>query len=157
MRRPALLALASVMTVTSLRAQTLAPTERHEVPPIIRYGKWGAAALFAGFTTLGVVQHRNANQAFSRLQDFCRVGGSCAIGPDGRYANPAAESRYQDVVSNDRAARAWLISGQVALAGATAMFIVELLQQRETRNIPLQGLLIEPGAWDTRIGWSVAF
>ena len=123
-------------------------------PPIVRYGKWGAAALFVGFTALGVIQHREANDAYDNLRDYCRTG-SCSIGFDGHYANPVAEARYQEVVHADRAARAWLVSGQVALAGATALFIVELLNARGTRNIPFQGLTITPGRSATRIGWKL--
>lgn len=160
MTRGSAVLLAVSLLPGALPAQAVNPglsgTEQ-STPPIVRYGKWGAAALFAGLTFMGVSEHGKANSAFRRLQSFCRTSGQCAIGPDGRYANPAAESRYQTVVSSDRAARGWLISGQVALAGAAVLFIVELMEERGTPNIPFQGLLIEPGPKTTRVGWSFSF
>lgn len=124
----------------------------------VHYGKWGAAALFAGLTAIGAIEHGNANHAFNGLQDYCKAGNSCTIGQDGRYANPVAEARYQEVVRGDRAARVFLVSGQVALAGATTLFILELLKDRGTHNIPFNGLRVAPGtAGTTRVGWSLRF
>ena len=79
------------------------------------------------------------------------------VGLDGRYANPAAEGHYQQVVSADRAARAWLVSGQVALGGAAALFVVELLKDHGTTNIPFQGLVVAPTRTGTHVGWQVRF
>lgn len=124
-----------------------------ETPPIVHYGKWGAAALFAAFTSLGVMEHNNAEGRYHALQAYCIDVGPCAIGADGRYANPEAESRYQSVVKSDRAARGWLLSGQLALAGAAALFVIELLHDHGTRNVPYSGLVVEPGRFGaTNVG-----
>ena len=154
MRRSAPLALALLVAapVPRLTAQSAADSGRAQPPAIVHYGKWGAAALFAGLTSLGVLEHDRANSAFDRLTAFCLNVGPCGIGPDGRYANPAAESRYQEVVRGDRAARAFLLSGQVALAGTAALFILDLMKEHGTPNIPFSGLLLEPGR-QTRLGW----
>src|SRR5262249_12852901 len=46
-------------------AQELRPTgEEHagnETPVLVRYGKWGAAAMFVAFTTAGVIEHNTAD------------------------------------------------------------------------------------------------
>jgi hypothetical protein len=132
-------------------------SHRSRVSPVVHYGKWAAALAFAGFTALGALEHAQANDAYAGLQAFCRGGGSCAIAPDGRYADPAAEGRYQQVVSSDRAARVWLMSGQVALGGAAALFVIDLLKSREPKNIPFQGLVIAPTRTGTHIGWKLPF
>lgn len=144
-----LLLVALLLAPATLRAQT-AP--RDSLPGIVRYGKWAGAAAFAGSITLAVIENRAATRAFDRLRDYCGVG-SCAIGPDGRYADPGAESRWQEVVSNDRAARVWLIASQITFVGTAALFVVELTRGKGTTNIPYSGLLVEPG----RMGWRLSF
>lgn len=159
MKRAAIIACAAALCASPLMAQSDAPARPvRTVSPVVHYGKWGAVLAFASLTALGALEHSQANEAYERLRGFCRDGGSCAIGPDGRYANPVAESRYQAVVTSDRAARTLLVSGQVALGGAAALFIVELLVDRGTKNIPLQRVLVAPqrdGA--TRVGITLPF
>lgn len=138
-------------------AQSAAPAqEQPEASALVRYGKWGAAAMFVAFTAAGAIAHDRANADWDRLAAYCRQGGVCNIGPDGRYANPRAESMYWDVVHLDRAARAWLIGGQVALAGAVTLFIIELRRQHGPPNIPFNGFMVEPGRLGLRVGYRVA-
>lgn len=142
-----------LLTVTCLPlvAQVQAPGEI-VTPPGIKYGKWAAAAAAIGFTAMGIHAHHQADDDFRALADYCRTGGACTIGPDGRYADPAAEGRYREVVHGDRAARAWLVSGQTALVGSAILFVLELKHDRGPRNIPYSGLVVEPGAFGTRLG-----
>ncbi len=151
MRRALAAVALALVAARPLAAQS--DSGRAYTPPIVHYGKWGAAALFVGFTSLGVIEHDRANSAYDRLTAYCLNTGPCTIGADGRYTNPGAESRYQEVVNGDRAARLWLVSGQVALAGTAALFIIELLKEHGTRNIPFNGLLLEPGRRQTKLGW----
>ena len=150
MRRRAA-ALALLLCARAATAQTPEPAERG-TSPLVHYGKWGAAALFVAFTAAGAVAHNRANADWDLLAAYCRGQGSCAIGPDRRYTNPVAESMYWDVVHLDRAARAWLIGGQVALAGAVTLFIVELRRQHGPPNIPYSGFTVEPGRFGLRVG-----
>jgi len=135
-------------------AQGAPETHATRAAPVVRYGKWGAAALFAVFTTAGVLAHNDADAGFRDLRTFCSTAGACVIGPDGRYVNPQAEVRYQDIAQSDRTARAWLLGGQIALGGAVALFVVELLHERGEPNIPFSGLTIAPGRNGTmNVGW----
>ena len=122
------------------------------VPGIVRTGKWIGAGVFAGSMALALLEHRAADNALDRLRSFCRQA-SCAIGPDGRYIDPDAESRYAEVVNGDRMARVWLIAGQVTFVATAALFVVELTKDRGTTNIPFSGMVVEPG----RIGWRLEF
>lgn len=128
-----------------------------DVPGIVKWGKWGAAALFLGLTTAGVLEHQSADDAYASLTRYCSNIGPCNLGPDGRYLNPTAEQMYQEVVDGDRQARALFITGQVALAGAAALFVVELMKERGTRNIPYSGFTAAPyrGGWN--VGWRLTF
>ena len=162
MRRAAGIALVLALAAGPALGQAPTGTDTQRaartVSPVVHYGKWGAALLFAGLTGLGALEHSQANEAFEQLQDFCRGGGSCAIDSDGRYANPMAESRYQSVVSSDRTARMLLMGGQVALGGAAALFVIELLRDRGTTNIPLHRVLVAPQRNGlTRVGISLPF
>lgn len=138
--------LANAAVVRSARAQDGPRNgEANPTPPAVKYGKWGAAALFAAFTAAGAIEHNEAESRFRALESYCISTGACTIGPDGRYADPNAESRYQAVIRRDRTARLWFLSGQIAMGGAAALFVVELLHDHGTRNIPYSGLVVEPG------------
>ncbi|MFI5208370.1 MAG: hypothetical protein ACHQX4_10155 [Gemmatimonadales bacterium] len=144
--------LANVAVVRAARAQDTPQTgASNPTPPAVKYGKWGAAALFAAFTAAGAIEHNAADDRFRALEQYCISTGPCAIGPDGRYTNPDAESRYQAVVQRDRVARVWFLSGQIAMGGAAALFVVELLHDHGTRNIPYSGLVVEPGKIGLRV------
>ncbi len=159
MTRAAVLLLLSAALPARATAQGAPPATRpeHRVSPVIHYGKWGAALLFAGFTALGALEHAQANSSYSDLQQFCRAGSSCGIGPDGRYTDPGAESRYQQVVSSDRAARTLLVGGQIALGGAAALFVVELLRERGTTNVPFHGLILASARTGLHVGWTLHY
>ena len=139
------------VTCLPLAAQVQAPRDI-VTPPGIRYGKWAAAAVAVGFTAMGIRTHQAADDDFRALADYCKGQGACALGTDGRYTDPVAEERYRDIVRGDRTARAWLISGQTAIVGSAILFVLELKRERGPRNIPYSGLVIEPGAFGTRIG-----
>ena len=130
------------------------PVQR-PAPAAVGWGKWAAAALAAGFTAAGVEQHNNGNAAFRSLITYCGQA-VCALAPDGRYADPAAEATYQRVVRADRAARVWLVAGQVTAVGTAVLFVVDLLRQQEPANIPYAGLLLlESGDGVTRVGFRI--
>jgi hypothetical protein len=151
------LSLALALLVAGRAAQAQTPPAEPRTSPLVHYGKWGAAALFVAFSAAGAIAHDRANADWSRLADYCRSQGVCTIGGDGRYTNPVAESMYWDVVRLDRAARAWLIGGQVALAGTVTLFIIELRRRRGPPNIPYNGFTVAPGRWgDLRLGWRLA-
>lgn len=143
--------LLCAVTCLPLAAQVQVPRDV-VTPPGIRYGKWAAAAVAVGFTAMGIRTHQEADDDFRALADYCKAQGACALGTDGRYTDPVAEARYRDIVRGDRTARAWLISGQTAIVGSAILFVLELKRERGPRNIPYSGLVIEPGAFGTRIG-----
>jgi len=149
--------LGNAAAARSAEAQDVPQTvTAHSTPPAVKYGKWGAAALFVAFTAAGAVEHNAAESRFRGLETWCIDIGPCTIGPDGRYSNPDAESRYQAVIQRDRTARVWFLSGQIAMGGAAALFVVELLHDHGTRNIPYSGLVVEPGRiGTTKIGLRV--
>jgi len=137
-------------------AQTQPSPSRPSTPPAIRYGKWVAFGLAAGFTALGAATHERADSRYAELLEMCRDRGPCPIGPDGRYANSLAEARYQRIVSDDRAARAWIIGGQAALVGAAALFVIELTRKGGPQNIPFSPY-VSAGPAGTRLGVRVAW
>lgn len=134
-----------------------APVERDGVPALISWGKWGAAALFVGFTATGIARHNDADKDYDALIAWCQTAGSCELAAEGTYADPRSESLYQSSLSADRAARGWLIAGQVALAGAVALFIIQLRYESRPQNIPFEPRIeVAPGPHGTRIGVRMA-
>lgn len=126
-------------------------------PWALGWGKWAAAALAAGFTTLGIEHHNDGNAAYRSLITYCGQTAICTIAPDGRYADPTAEATYQRVVRRDRAARAWLVAGQLTALGSAVLFVMDLMRQREPPNIPYSGLLVESEGGVTRVGVRIPF
>ncbi|HWO89430.1 MAG TPA: hypothetical protein VNL98_09810 [Gemmatimonadales bacterium] len=123
-----------------------------QVGPTVRYGKWAAAAAAVGFTVLAVRTNQQADRDYQRLSQFCENVAPCRIGPDGRYDNPDAERLYRLVTRQDREARLWLVLGQGAVVATVALFVMELRQRGEPRNIPFQRLIVEPGGGGLRVG-----
>jgi len=148
-----MLALGMACPVMAQVPAVPAPVEREGVPALVRWGKWGATALFAGFTIAGISRHDGANRDYNALVAWCRTGGSCELGPGRSYADPVSESLYQSSIASDRAARSWLVAGQVALAGAVALFIVDLTYSGGPKNIPFDPrLVVTPAPGATHIG-----
>jgi len=133
--------------------QTAAPQPARP-PAAVRYGKWAALGLAAGFTILGARTHDRADRDYTALLDFCRDHGPCPIGSDGRYTNPGAEALYARVRNGDRVARAWLVGGQVALVGSAVLFVMELKGSKEPENIPFAPYL-SAGRHRTLVGLQV--
>jgi len=150
------LVAAAVPRVAPAQADTAAGrppavAARPVTPAAIRYGKWAAAALAVGATAVGIHAHNAGNDAFAALVRYCGQI-TCTLAPNGRYADPMAEATYQQVVRHDRAARVWLVAGQVSAVGAAVLFVLELRHTGEPPNIPFNGLLVEPGLRETRVG-----
>lgn len=146
----ALLVTAHLALGGSAPAQAPAPPPSR-TPAAVRYGKFAALGLAAGFTALGAVAHHRADAYFSDVLTLCRDRGPCPIGPDGRYANAAAEALFQRVVRGDRSARLWLLGGQAALAGSAVLFVIELKRKKGPENIPFSPY-VAAGPLGTRVG-----
>lgn len=136
-----------------LQAQTVPPAQL-ETPFAIKWGKWAAAAMAVGFTAFGIHQHNDGDAAYSELIDRCRAA-PCPFAPDGRYADARAEAIYQRVVHDDRTARAWLVSGQLAAVSSAVLFVLQLSTNREPPNIPYSGLIVESDARGVRLVWRI--
>ena len=152
-----LLAVALAVPARAQEPGTGGRPANDEVPVLVRWGKWVAALGFVGLTAAGAAEHARADDEFAGLRRFCLDIGPCTIGQDGRYTGIEAESRYDAVVQGDRNARALFIAGQVALAGAAALFVMELSKSKGTENIPYSGLTIAPYPTGLRVGWKLSF
>jgi hypothetical protein len=108
--------------------------------PLVKYGKWLLVAGSIGMNYLALQSHHQAEDAFDILEAGCLQDRSrCAVGPDGSYINPLTEELYQTSLHHDRAARAWLVGGEAALAGAAALFVWELTRPKgRPDNIPFE-------------------
>jgi len=149
----ALLLIAHCALAGAVRAQsdTAAPVR---TSAFVRYGKWAALGAAASFTILGATAHDRADRDYEALLDHCRSLGPCSLAPDGRYADPAAEALYRRVRDGDRRARAWLVSGQLALLTGAVLFVADLKRGKEPRNIPFSGY-VEAGRFGTKVGVQV--
>ena len=108
--------------------------------PLVRYGKWVLAAGAVTMNLLAAQAHNRADRAFDTIEDACLVNSTrCIVGEDGAYADPAMEELYQTSLDYDREARRWLIAGETALVGATALFVLELTRKtHKPDNIPFE-------------------
>lgn len=106
------------------------------------YGKWAALAGAAGLTTVAILRNRDADEIFEGLTTLCRSAPSeCVRRDDGTYEGSDAERLYQETVRLDRQARSWMIGGQIALAAAGTMFLIDLVTgDQGPKNIPFTPL-----------------
>ena len=151
-------ALAGAVLALGLRAAPAAAQTDSAAAPAaapasaaLGWGKWAAAAFAAGFTALGIEQHNDGNAAFRSLIRYCGQI-DCTLTPGGQYADAAAEATYRHVVHYDRAARAWLVAGQVTAVGTAVLFVVDLMRPSAPPNIPYSGLLVDARDGVTRLG-----
>jgi hypothetical protein len=152
----AIWAVAGAAVARPVTAQTdSAALRRHAAAPAITWGKWAAAALALGSTALGIHQHYAGDNAYRALVLYCGDAITCGVGPDGHYVNSQAEAKYQEVVRDDRSARAWLVIGQVAAIGAAVLFVLELKHDAGPPNIPFSGLTLETASGVTRVGYRI--
>ena len=96
--------------------------------PLVKYGKWVALAASIGFNIAAADAHNDANRSFDRIDARCAApnGLRCELEQSGRYVDPVTEQVYQETLALDEKATRWLIAGEAALLGATALFVWEL-------------------------------
>jgi hypothetical protein len=121
-------------------------------PALVSHGKWAALGTAVAATALGIRANRSADRHYESLRRYCGTVGPCAVGADGRYPDAGAEAIWMSVVRNDRRARAWLVTGQAALVGATVLFVLDLRNRGRPGNEPLTGLYVSAGAFATNVG-----
>jgi hypothetical protein len=125
--------------------------------PLVKYGKWAVVAGSVGMNYLALKSHNRADDAFNSLEALCVDPSRCNLGPDGSYLDPEAENLYQTSLHYDRIARGWLIGGEVALAGAAALFVWELTRPKgRPGNIPFEPE-VRSMRWGTGLGLRVPF
>jgi hypothetical protein len=148
-----------VATLTPARGLAAQKPAAIRMPPVVTYGKWALLAGSAGLNLLALHNHHLADDTFSQLADICTAAehSRCLTGQGGAYLDPGAEAIYQNALSADRRARAWLIAGETVLLGSAAMFVWELSRPRgRESNIPFTprvGLLGNR----TTVGLSIPF
>lgn len=117
-----------------------ASSAAQESNPLVKYGKWLLGAGAVTMNLLAAQAHNRADRAFDTIEDACFVDSTrCMLGENGAYADPAMEELYQTSLDYDREARRWLIAGETALVGATALFVLELTRKvHKPDNIPFE-------------------
>jgi len=112
------------------------------------YGKWAALAGSVGLTTVAILRNRDADEIFDGLITLCSNAPlECVRGDGGTYQGPDAERLYQETLRLDRQARGWMIGGQVALAAAGVMFLIDLVSKDQgPKNIPFTPLEVFSGS-----------
>ena len=132
---------ARALGLTLLLALLLpASAAAQETSPLVKYGKWVLAAGAVTMNLLAAQAHNRADRAFDTIEDACFVDSTrCFVGEGGAYADPAMEELYQTSLDYDSEARRWLIAGETALVGATALFVLELTRKtHKPDNIPFE-------------------
>ncbi|HTO72899.1 MAG TPA: hypothetical protein VMJ30_03725 [Gemmatimonadales bacterium] len=152
--------LPAVLGALLLAAQLQA--QQQPIPPanpLVHWGKWGAAGLSLTLHLLAVSANTKANDAYHTLQTACTLDNSlCEVGEDGTYTHPASEALYQESLHQDRRARAFLVSGEVALLGTVALFVIDLTRKKgPPPDIPFNPEVTQGPDGSTRLGFRVAF
>ena len=104
----------------------------------LRVAKWTTLLISGGAAAYGFAQNRSADREYEQLERECEAQPvACLKGPDGEaYANAGMEARYQRIVDRDERARLALLGGQIGIAAAVIMFIVDLPDRISPEDIP---------------------
>ena len=133
--------------------------ETHQSSALVHWGKWGAVGLSLTLHLLAVSANSQANQAYTTLQRSCAFDPSlCDLTSDGTYAHPGSEALYQESLHQDRRARAFLLSGEVALLGTVALFVIDLTHHKgPPPNKPFNPEITRGPHGTTHVGFRIAF
>ncbi|NNG14906.1 MAG: hypothetical protein HKM89_00405 [Gemmatimonadales bacterium] len=103
-------------------------------PPLVKYGKWAVLAASVGLNLLAADAHTDANRAFDLIEARCETphNARCEVDGAGTYVDPVTEGLFQETLRLDDRAERWLIAGEAALLGATALFIWELTRSQDS-------------------------
>lgn len=106
----------------------------------LRIAKWTTLLVSGGAAAYGFTQNRSADRDYEQLERECEAQPvACLKGPDGEaYANANMEARYQRIVERDDRARVALLGGQLGIAAAVVLFIVDLPDRVTPEDIPYQ-------------------
>jgi len=144
LRLACVVALGAGILPAQARGQTT-PAPNGGEPWIVtasHWGKWPALAGTGALVTMAVVRNGKAKTARTELRDYCIDDLTrCAIvpGPEGDdiYLDPTAEALYQEYAALTRQARGFLVGSQVGVVVTGAMFLIDLVYQRDGfDNIP---------------------
>ena len=155
MKRRALILLCLSLAAQPLLAQQPVVSGS---PALIKYGKWATLAASVAMNLLAAQAHTRADDAFQVITLACvQDTSNCATLPNGNYADPFLELKFQESLQYDRSARRWLIGGETMLVGTAVMFIWELTRSK-TRpgNIPFEPQVGERNG-RTEIGMNFSF
>ena len=128
---------------------------------VSHWGKWPALAGAGALVTMAVIRNGDAKAARTELREYCIEDLTrCATvpGPDGDdiYFDPTAEALYQEYAALTRQARGFLVGGQAGVLVTGAMFLIDLVYQRDGfDNIPYTPF--ELYSTPDRLGLSVRF
>jgi hypothetical protein len=133
--------VAATIGARPLAAQDFVPAPgggRTWIVGFSHYAKWGMLAGAAGFTTLSLRAHNDADTYFTGLKTFCsHANQQCQIGPDGAYLSSDAETLWQATARSDQEARWWLVAGEASLVVSGGMFLLDLVSgDSHPKNIP---------------------
>ena len=108
--------------------------------PLVEIAKWtaGGLALAAGAFAFAV-QH-DAEDRYQQLERFCQESPAVCrdLTPDGAYADPALEARWQDIRGDYRESRLLLIGAHALAATSVVLFIVDLPRDATPENVPYE-------------------
>jgi hypothetical protein len=128
---------------------------------VAHWGRWIGLAGAGTLIGLAAANHEAAQSDFAELETLCREEPQrCQIvqGTDGlpRYADESAERLYQAYADGERAARGYLLGGQLSLIATGGMFIIDFLyRDSRPKNIPYTPFEVYIGR--DRLGLAVRF
>ena len=123
-------------TALPLGAQA-SPRAREDGWRTSRVLKWTLLAGSVGLGLWAYTESNRADDAYDALRRRCESDVElCRVDGNGAYLDPAAEALYDRSNAGDRRARLGLLTGQAALLGSAAFFIVDLRHGGPPDNIP---------------------
>jgi hypothetical protein len=133
----------SAVVLQARPVQDPTPRGRPFVVDVAHWGKWATLGATIGFQVGSTTEQRRADRLQDELRDRCvNDPPACTVTqPDGAYLNADTESLYQRGVDADRAARRYMLLGQLSLLTSVALFVIDLRHGDGAGpdNVPFRG------------------
>jgi len=134
--------VAAAAPPVSAQDQPPTPDARPWFVTTAKWVKWPTLAAAIGLTAAAITRKADADSYYDGLQTLClEQPDACRLGANGAYADPSAESLYQETLRLDGQARRWMIGGQGFLFVSGGLFLIDLVAgSRKPENIPFAPL-----------------
>ena len=136
--------IAALLAGPAIEGAELAAQARRETRPgpAVKIAKWTLLGTAVGLGAYALRRSIDAADAYDALRTLCIESPARCAHRGGAYADTEAEALYDRALDSDRQAQLGIYTGEAALLGSVAMFILDLRTGDGPPTIPFPGTAV---------------